>query len=579
MAEPHTGDLRSLSWRSRLGLVAVAIAVSALIVGGVLLVYPEAFDRKWFGRWSPAVAGIGLAVWLVAAIWERRAGRRLALFTATIGGVALAAVLLNNAKPVAQALTGSYVRAWNVYHYYVGSKYFAELGYSDLYAATMAADDEWQRRKLSATAAERERLDRVADFGHISKVRDMRSYRRIARQKAVAGFDRSGFGDARFDELGRDTRALRAWLAADTWHDVLTDLGYNPSPAWTVVGTPLANLLPIDGWGSWLVANSDLPLLALMFFVLWWAFGLRTALVAFLWLNVIHFNRARFAGGFLQYDWLASTVIGIALYHKGRAGLAGAVFGWGVMTRIFPAFLALPIAVKLVAALVRGRSGSEGGALRRFLARFERRHLRFAVALLLSCGVLFGLSHLTGRGLGTWPEWADKIGRHSHLHPLMDPQRIGLGRLVLHEPTDKDPWAAATGGREERLAESAPLKRTIQVIGLVLLAAALIRRRDEEAMVLMLFAVLLVLTLSRYYASAWLLLFALEAGRGGPERAPWTRLAAGALLFLMAALFHLPETKAGRYFLVNYEALVMFGVLVVGYLAGDLRAWRESRRR
>jgi hypothetical protein len=576
MSVRDLGDrLRAIEWR----WVLLALGVAAAFLTAILLIYPDALEKRRFGHWSPALAGLGLVVWISGAIWERRVGRRLAAVTAMIGGLALAAVVLNNGKLVHRALLGDYIRAWNVYHYYVGSKYFAELGYDHLYTATLVADDEWQARKRSTPPEEREQLARLADFGHIVQTRDMRSYQRIPRTRATAGYDRGRFSDERWDQLGRDTRALRGQLKAKTWADVLTDLGYNPSPAWTVLGTPLANLLPIDRWGAWFVANSDLPLLALIFAALWWAFGLRVALVAFLWLNAIHFNRGRFVGGFIQYDWLASAVIGIALYHKGRARLAGVVFSWGLMTRVFPAFMALPIAIKLIAALVRGRSGTEGGLLRRFLARFDQRQLRFAVALVLSCGVLFGLSHLTGRGLGTWPEWVDKIGRHSHLHPLMDPQRIGLGRLVLHAPTADDPWAAARGGREERLDESRPLKTALQIVGLLLLAAALFKRGDEDAMVLMLFAVLLVLTLSRYYASIWVLLFALEVGRERKGPVPWPPLLAGSFLLLMALVFHGPSSRAGRYFFANYQALVMFAVLMAGYLVADVRAWLSSRRR
>ena len=71
--------------------------------------------------------------------------------------------------------------------------------------------------------------------------------------------------------------------------------------------------------------------------------GLRVALAATLWAHCIHFNRGRFAGGFLQYDWLASAVLGVALFAKRRHRWAGIALSWAVMTRGFPAVLALLI--------------------------------------------------------------------------------------------------------------------------------------------------------------------------------------------------------------------------------------------
>jgi len=572
------GALRDGTLRRPLLLVLIATLVAIVYLGAMIAVEPEALRRRAFGFWSPSVGAIALAVWVAAALWELRAGRRLAPFTAILAGLALSATLLNNGSSVYRALSGDYIRAWNVYHYYVGSKYFAELGYDDLYAATLAADDEWRRSRRGATPEEWGRMALTPDFSDIAQTRSMETYLRIPRAKATAGFSRELFSDERFEQLGRDTRALRPHLDPGTWKAVLTDLGFNPSPAWSVLGTPIANLVPIDRPASWLIANSDLPLLLVMFGAVWWAFGPRAAFVALVWLNAIHFNRGRFAGGFLQYDWLVSMVVGFALYHKGRARAAGVVYSWGVMTRAFPAFLVFPIAVGLAADLVRNRRGDPGVRRPGLLSRLDPRRLRFVAALALACAAIFGLSHLTGRGLDAWPEWGSKIARHSHLHPVMDPQRIGVGRLVLHEPSADDPWAAARGDREEQLQQSGVLKRAIQIAGLLLLAAALVRRRDEDAMALMLFGVFLILTLSRYYASAWILLLFLEARPDGPGRPRLAPVLAGGFLLLMAAVFHAVGSRTGRYFLVNYEALAMFVALCTLFLVATLRERLRSRR-
>ncbi|MBW2278487.1 MAG: hypothetical protein JRF63_13420, partial [Deltaproteobacteria bacterium] len=239
------GSLRDRALRRPLVLALVAVLIAAAYLSVLLVLAPDGLAKRWFGYWAPSLGAFALVVWVVAAVWERRAGRQLAVFTAIIAGLALSAMLLNNASPVYRALSGEYIRSWNVYHYYVGAKYFAELGYTDLYAATLLADDEWRERKQNATAEERRQLSTVSDFGHIRQTRDMRTYLRIPRKSAVADFERTNFSDERWEQLGKDTRALRAFLDDESWRGVLTDLGFNPSPAWTVLGTPVANLIPI----------------------------------------------------------------------------------------------------------------------------------------------------------------------------------------------------------------------------------------------------------------------------------------------------------------------------------------------
>jgi hypothetical protein len=51
---------------------------------------------------------------------------------------------------------------------------------------------------------------------------------------------------------------------------------------------------------------------------------------------------------------------------------------------------------------------------------------------------------------------------------------------------------------------------------------------------------------------------------------------AGAFLLLIGALFFVTESRAGRYFLANYEALAMFVALGAFYA---VRSWRQRSSR
>ena len=583
--------------RGRLALIALVVA--ALCVGLALSQIHEAFYRSNFKLWAPWLAGAGLMTWIGAYVAERRSGRRLGSFTAILLGLALAAVVLQNGSYLGASLAGDRVRAWNVFHYYIGSKYFSELSYYDLYGATLAADDDWQAHKRAARGKARKRIKKVRDFRKIKAARDQRDYEVKDRAKIVASFDRSLISPERLEELGRDTRFLRNYMGFGSpgWPDCFQDLGYNPAPPWTVVGTPLANIVPTNSRWFWFIANSDLPGYLLAIVLCWWAFGLRTTAVMALWLNTFQINEARFTGGFLQYDWLVSVLCTAAFYQRGRFKLAGLALSWGAMTRVFPGFLIIGIALQAGLALLGWRGdNSEARSDQSAWQRVPIAHRQFLGAFTLACTVLFVGSNLTGGGLNTWPEWVDKIARHSDQHAVTSNQRIGVGRLVIHKPSEGRFWAQASGPREQRVAQGKNRKHLLQLLGLLLLIPALIRRRGLDALILPLFAVLLMVVLSRYYASTWALLFLLGTpARAAPEREapnrdaptqgvleedrgePWPRFLAGVVLLFMAAGFYPLGDRTVGYFLINYLALGMFVLLALGYLLQDLRQWRRQK--
>jgi len=566
----------------------VAFVVAAACLALVLHEVPGALHRSHFKAWAPWLAGSGLVIWVLAFFAERWSGRRLWTFTAILLGLAIAAVSLQNGAYLSSALGGERVRAWNVFHYYVGSKYFAELSYYDLYAASLAADDDWQNEKSAASGKKKSRMKRVRDFRKITHARDQRDYEIKSRKQIVASFDRTHLSPERLKELGEDTRFLRRYMGfrSPGWPDCFKDLGYNPAPPWTVIGTPIANLVPTNSIWFWLIANSDVPLYLLAFALVWWAFGLRSAAVIALWLNTFQINEARFTGGFLQYDWLASVLICAAFYQRGRHRWAGIALSWGAMTRVFPGFLIMGILIQAALALLRprpdGETKEQPGAL---LSRISAPHRHFLAAFTLSCAVLFIGSHFTGRGLQTWPDWVDKIGRHSGNHAATSNQRIGVGRMVIHKPREGRFWAQAPGNIEQRIEQGRSRKHLLQWIGLLLLLPALIRRRDIDALILPLFAVLLMVVLSRYYASTWALLFLLGTpprGSPGGHATNWAALLAGTVMLLMAAGFYpleaLERSRTTGYFVINYLAYGMFAVLALGYLVVDLQHWYRRRR-
>lgn len=584
--------------RLRFTLAAAAVYLVTVVASIQLAAPKDAFNRSYFGAWIPLVAGSGLVVWLGGALLEWKLRRRVAWITAILLGLGLGATTLQNGSYLHKSLRGDRVRAWNVFHYYVGSKYFPELSYYDLYAATLLADDDWQGHKKAQDKKTARKLKKVKDFRKIRKARDMHSYITRPRAELVADFDRSQISEQRLQELGRDTRFLRRYMGYGRpgWVQAFSDLGYNPAPAWTVVGVPLANLVPARWPWFWIIANSDVPLYLLAIFLSGWAFGLRGTAAALLWLNTMHINEARFTGGMLQYDWCVSVVAAWALYRKGWYRASGLALVWGAMTRVFPGFLIFGLVPTLLRDLRRGPPPGVATGTGLF-ARFRRRHVRFLGAFTAGCLALAVASNFTGGGLDTWPNWVDKITRHSGTHAVTSNQRIGVGRLAVHKPNKKNFWGEVRKKRRPDTIEAVkPRKRQLQLLGLVLLLPALLRRRDQDGMALMSFFVFLAVVLSRYYASTWAILFFLGAagtaragpgedpdevpGRGDtevPGLASWTGVFAGSVLLALAAGFDsFPGSTAG-YFIVNWAVYGMFAVLCVALVGQDLWRWRQER--
>ncbi len=514
--------------------IALGGAVAAVALGGCWLAFGTAGR---FTHTTPLLGGLSAAIWAIAALAEARAGRAIPAVTPVFAGLALAASLLILGPDVPGAVRGDAARGWSTYHYYVGSKYFADTGYFDLYAATLAADDAF----VAAGG------DPKAGWWDAVKARDMRTYRLRPRAEIVGSFDASRMAPERLAALGEDSRWFLRHEAPKDRRKLVQDLGYNPAPPWLLLGLPMTRAIEPGGPGFGLITGSDLAMHAVLFAALWWGFGLRVACIALLWLLAMPVNRTRLLGGFFNYDWLAASALGLAAWRRGRPGLAGTALAWAAMTRVFPGLLALP-------ALAA--------------ARRDPKARRFALVFCGLCALLFGASHLTGRGAATWPEWAEKISIHSEHHPSTGSKRVGLGRLVLHHPRPGKFWRATSRPSKAQAASSHRRKLATGALGLGLLGFALRKRSVEEAMLLMLFAAWIGSTSSRYYASIWVLLFCLPTAgpRAGPGRV------AGGCLMLMLVLFQATPTLTARYLALNYEALAMFSALCLAFLIGDRAA-------
>jgi len=160
---------------------------------------------------------------------------------------------------------GSYLNEWDFYHYYMGSKYAPEVGYTNLYGATLAADQEGGLRYHNPRHEIRDLTT--------AKLRDVGS---LAAESARY---RGRFSDPRWREFVADITWFKMQFPPDRWSLVLTDHGYNGTPAWSfVVGGLISRHLSVrNPLSRWLMLALDPLLLLAAVAAVAWVFGLRTA--------------------------------------------------------------------------------------------------------------------------------------------------------------------------------------------------------------------------------------------------------------------------------------------------------------
>jgi hypothetical protein len=314
----------------------------------------------------------------------QRLGRRVLL--AVLGISAVLAVLVYVDFGVFRY--GSFINEWDFYHYYVGTKYAPEVGYTNLYGATLAADREAGLRYHPP-------------FGEI---RDLATARLcdVASVAAEADRYRSRFSEARWQAFVADITWFKMQLPEKRWSLILADHGYNGTPAWSfVVGGLFTRHFSVQSSaGRWLMLLLDPLLILATLAVVAWAFGGRVALLVAIFIGTHYLmSWGHLKGALLRTDFAMGSLLAVCLVKKGRYKIAGALLGWAILSRIFPAFLLLGPGVLLLRGLWRTRRID-----RQLAGFFAACALTVALITLGSC-VYFG-------GVEIWRDWSEKITLH-----------------------------------------------------------------------------------------------------------------------------------------------------------------------
>jgi hypothetical protein len=296
-----------------------------------------------------------------------------------------------------------YFHRWDQYHYYMGAKYFREMGYDRLYKCSVIAQDELgvvhREPGDDRDFPNRLPLDMSKEVRHgDKKIRDLGGTNLLMPAASVlANPDecKKHFTPERWALYKRDVRYFRLSSDKTYWEDMQRDHGYNPPPVWTVAGKFFAELRPASMRYLQALAGLDVVYLAGTFLGLWWAFGWRVFAVAAIFWGCQHSAPFYWTGGaLLRQDWLFFLIMAACLARKRYFKLAGASMVYAGLLRIFPGLAVI------------GWLGVAGWSLYRF-KRLTRPQMQMLAGGVLAAAVLIPLSMAVSARENTVKGWVE----------------------------------------------------------------------------------------------------------------------------------------------------------------------------
>jgi hypothetical protein len=466
-------------------------------------------------------AGAGTLL-LVARIalprWERRSARWRRLWDGALLGLGLlAAACWWNLFQFNYPIFG---HPSETYHYYLGSKYFRELGYTRLYRCTAVVDAEWGWRKQVES-----RYVRNLETNDVERAAPLLEDPQACKQH---------FTPERWRSFSRDVAWFRKQLPLRRWQRTQIDHGYNGTPAWGLFGGLLAHSGPATDVQILALRLIDPLLLLLTWAAVGWTFGWRVLCVALLYWGTNYPAQYGWVGGsYLRQVEFAALLIGICLMRRQRMTAAGFLLVLAALVRIYPALLLAGPGLQAAGAMLRER--------RLFLSAAHRRLL---LGGLLALVTVLPLSALHSGGFGAWGQFAENsrllvgtpLRNYVGLRTVLSYDREATSRAT-RDIRLADPYGPWKQAREETFAGRRLLFGAL-VVGFVVLLAAAVRGQPEWlAAVLGVGLVPIASELTCYY-TAILAAFALLWGRHPPVGAALVGLSVAGWLLTERFLFY-----------------------------------------
>jgi hypothetical protein len=425
-----------------------------------------------------------------------------------------------------------------VFHYYLGAKYFNEIGPFDLYACAIAADGETSQVWDAETP-----------------VRDLHIYTVVRADSLWCPRER--FTSQRWAAFLRDVSWITATATPAKRASIVTDKGYNATPFFSVVFGQVAHVATVLRLDSarrrFIVFNLDVIFLAIAIWIVWSSAGATIALLTLVLALGFFGNFGRVGGNFGQYVWFSWLALAVAAWRARRPALGGAALGIAAGFQVFPVFFAIPVLLSGLRSVVR--RDREGWM----------RPLVFSLSLVVAIGSCVAVGSASGRGAGAWRTWQQKMAVHS-AYLRGEVFDIGLPNLIA-DALSRD---RASGDSYEEdiphsLARQAALgaHRRVWFVSaallMVLMLAAVWSVPEEAVLALGFVPLYALLALSPYYYFALVLLPFMAVGIARRQY----RILVGMLAVLFAANL---EIWGGSYVSFSFGWHAVSQVLIAGFV-------------
>jgi hypothetical protein len=327
------------------------------------------------------------------------------------GGLLVLALIASVNYFVGTRNDGVYLHRWDAFHTVIGVKYHPELGYFDLYKCSYAIDKEGPRHFRTAT-----------------HLRDLRTLRHVAADEHIAGNDcKERFTPERLEEFRHDLDQFGQWSSKRNWKTLFKDKGFNGTPFYSTVIRVLLGTVEVTLESLRQLAYIDPILMMIAFGVVGWAYGARTAAIVAIFFCVWFPNRFTHMGGsILRFDYAATLLIAFAALKKDKWGLAGGMFAWATMIRVFPAIFAVGVGLKIAVDVLFAYKQKSKLELR-------PEHIRF-FGFYFGLLALFFVISLIGMdgGFDNWRTWAENMRIHNAHSASF---RVGFKHLFMFDGT------------------------------------------------------------------------------------------------------------------------------------------------
>src|SRR6478735_117191 len=154
-----------------------------------------------------------------------------------------------------------YYHRHEFYHYYLGSKFFKEIGYTELYECTAVAEVELGR---GAAVAKRDLRDL-----HVNLIKPIKDTYVLSNPEKC----KNKFSAARWEDWKKDVDWFYHSSVGSYWDNMQKDHGYNPPPVWGMTGKLFASIAPAGDTFFNILSMIDVALHVGIVLLFYWAFG------------------------------------------------------------------------------------------------------------------------------------------------------------------------------------------------------------------------------------------------------------------------------------------------------------------